>query len=340
MTFHNPITLNKANFQPFIWPELPELDAKNTVPLPTAGIFTHQLAGQAVALTGPVAVPDGLTLTLTIRFGDEEIFVLCPADALGTLMTLHDVVDDWQRYTPATTTIVFEYLLTDALAPAVDAMGGPFEVVAVAQDAGTAPVFGFKVALKSGLELTLGIAGSDRILTALSDLFAAHVVPPKPPELDYLPFTVALLGPSFTLVQSVIAASAPGDGFLLETDWSTLARAELAVAGQVCARASCGADGFRLKHPPSFPASQETPMSTTAEFHTVDQADLPVKLRIALGETALTLSQLRELQTGSVLPFAEEMPATVGLTANGKPFGRGELVRIDGQVAVRLTEIG
>ena len=219
-------------------------------------------------------------------------------------------------------------------------MGAPCEVLAVGPNAKKPPAFGIEITMKDGSDLFVGMAGSNRILTALRDLLAAHVMQPKPHELDDLPFTVALLGPSFAVAQDVIAASVPGDGFLLELDWSSLARGELAVAGQICARVCHGTDGFRLKHPPSFPASKETTMSTTLEDDSADPASLPVMLRISLGEATLTLSQLRELKTGSVLPFAEEMPTTVGLTANGKPFGRGELVRIDGHVAIRLTEIG
>ena len=66
---------------------------------------------------------------------------------------------------------------------------------------------------------------------------------------------------------------------------------------------------------------------------------LPVTLRIELGTTTLTLDELSGLEVGSLLPFVDALPTSVTISANGKPFARGDLVRLDGQIAVRLTEI-
>lgn len=74
---------------------------------------------------------------------------------------------------------------------------------------------------------------------------------------------------------------------------------------------------------------------------TFDVDTLPVRLTFSLGERRLTLGELRGLHPGEV--FDLERPLISGpviVRANGRWFGTGDLVDIDGRIGVALRELG
>ncbi|WP_129781702.1 type III secretion system cytoplasmic ring protein SctQ [Peristeroidobacter soli] len=66
---------------------------------------------------------------------------------------------------------------------------------------------------------------------------------------------------------------------------------------------------------------------------------LEIRLGFELGEKILTLGELAALQPGQVLALDVPLPQLVGIRANGSLIGRGELVKLAGRVAVRVTEL-
>lgn len=70
----------------------------------------------------------------------------------------------------------------------------------------------------------------------------------------------------------------------------------------------------------------------------IDPARLPVQLSFVLGTLDLTLGALAAVRTGSLLRLVEGMPPTVRVEANGVPVGYGELVDLDGRLAVEITQ--
>ncbi|MFP7674940.1 FliM/FliN family flagellar motor switch protein [Marivita sp. S0852] len=76
-----------------------------------------------------------------------------------------------------------------------------------------------------------------------------------------------------------------------------------------------------------------------------DLDDLPVRLTFVLADTEMTLADLRDLAQGGTIPFdsapgAAAMPGdALRILANGRGWGRGTLIDIDGAPAVRITSI-
>ncbi len=68
-------------------------------------------------------------------------------------------------------------------------------------------------------------------------------------------------------------------------------------------------------------------------------ADLPVTLVIELGRVSLTLSRLADLKPGDVVELGRHSREPVELTSNGKLVARGELVQIDTELGVRVTNV-
>ncbi len=67
---------------------------------------------------------------------------------------------------------------------------------------------------------------------------------------------------------------------------------------------------------------------------------LPVQLHFELGRVNVTLQQLQQMLPGYTIPLGRDLSAPVDLIANGKKVGRGKLMDVDGEVAVRVVQLG
>jgi len=63
---------------------------------------------------------------------------------------------------------------------------------------------------------------------------------------------------------------------------------------------------------------------------------LPFEIKVVLGHFELSLQALRGLAPGAVLELAQGLPPQVTLETQGRHLGRGELVTLDGALAVQL----
>lgn len=68
--------------------------------------------------------------------------------------------------------------------------------------------------------------------------------------------------------------------------------------------------------------------------------DVPVALSFELGTLELTLSELKALAPGCVMPIAGTLPPVVAVCAAGRRIGTGELVDLDGRLGVEILRIG
>lgn len=67
--------------------------------------------------------------------------------------------------------------------------------------------------------------------------------------------------------------------------------------------------------------------------------NLPVTLTVELGRVSLTLSRLADLKPGDVVELTRHNREPVELTSNGRLVARGELVKIDTELGVRVTNV-
>ena len=76
-----------------------------------------------------------------------------------------------------------------------------------------------------------------------------------------------------------------------------------------------------------------------------DRADLrrlhevPVELAVEIGRTRMTIGQTLELRPGSVVSLNRLAGEPVDLLVNGKPIARGEVVVIDEEFGLRVTDV-
>lgn len=75
----------------------------------------------------------------------------------------------------------------------------------------------------------------------------------------------------------------------------------------------------------------------SAREFAADGSDVIVE--IFLGDKLLTLAELNKLKKGDVLPLGVSLADPAELRVNGRCIGRGELVAVGDQFAVRISEI-
>jgi len=80
-------------------------------------------------------------------------------------------------------------------------------------------------------------------------------------------------------------------------------------------------------------AAPRAPLSLVPLHH------VPVRVQALLGRARLTVDQLLELGTGSIVELDRRAGEPVDLLVNGRLIARGELVLVDGQLGVTLTEL-
>jgi flagellar motor switch protein FliN len=67
--------------------------------------------------------------------------------------------------------------------------------------------------------------------------------------------------------------------------------------------------------------------------------DVPVELAVEIGRTQMTIRETLALGPGSIVTLARTAGEPVDLLVNGKPIARGEVVVIDGEFGLRVTEV-
>jgi flagellar motor switch protein FliN/FliY len=67
--------------------------------------------------------------------------------------------------------------------------------------------------------------------------------------------------------------------------------------------------------------------------------DVMVELTVEVGRTRMTLGQALALGPGSVVTLDRLADKPVDLLVNGKPIARGEVVVIDEEFGLRITEV-
>lgn len=68
-------------------------------------------------------------------------------------------------------------------------------------------------------------------------------------------------------------------------------------------------------------------------------ADIPVRVTVELGKTRKNISEILALTTGSVIELDKMAGEPVDILVNGKPIARGEVVVIDENFGVRITDV-
>lgn len=85
---------------------------------------------------------------------------------------------------------------------------------------------------------------------------------------------------------------------------------------------------------------QAQPLSADAAHADLSRlSDIPMELSVEIGRTHMTVGETLDLRVGSVVALERLAGETADLLVNGSPIARGEVVVIDEQYGLRITEI-
>jgi len=83
----------------------------------------------------------------------------------------------------------------------------------------------------------------------------------------------------------------------------------------------------------------QPPTSPNAPAAGAAALDVPVTLTVELGRVNLSLTRLADLKPGDIVELGRHSRAPVELTSSGRLVARGELVLIDSDLGVRVTNV-
>jgi flagellar motor switch protein FliN len=69
-------------------------------------------------------------------------------------------------------------------------------------------------------------------------------------------------------------------------------------------------------------------------------SEVPMELSVEIGRTHVTVGETLQLRAGSVITLDRLAGEPVDLLVNGTPIARGEVVVVDEQFGLRITQIG
>ena len=87
----------------------------------------------------------------------------------------------------------------------------------------------------------------------------------------------------------------------------------------------------------SKPKGKET--KVVSKNNKYDEKEIKLNISAVLGETKLSLEEIRNLGEGSVIEFNEEAGSALSILVDGKEFAKGEIVVINNKYGIRVTEV-
>jgi flagellar motor switch protein FliN len=100
------------------------------------------------------------------------------------------------------------------------------------------------------------------------------------------------------------------------------------------------ADGLRLdEFEASPPGAQAAEFDEKAATDLAPVFDVPVNISAVLGRASMSVAQLLQLGSGSVLELDRKVGEAIDIYVNNRLVARGEVVVVDERLGVTMTEI-
>lgn len=309
-----------------------------------------------LVLTGPAAgaaMPEGVRVSLS--WGADQLVLRCPGglpvQILGALDPGLAIAD----LPPDLAGLLLEAALLPALASWEQAGGRPIAIERMDPDPAPPGAAGLSLVLEDGdarwpihLSAAAGQdAGHDAAHAPTNAILELWPVAPRPMDRFALP-AVLRLGTT-SLAAAALASLRPGDAVLIQTasGQDRMKDRTLVVAEAWAAPVRQEPEGWRLGAVPR----RLQRLEATEPMMRVDAAgapetlplarldETPVLLSFDIGRLDIPLGDLRRLGPGSVLTPDRATAEVVRITAHGQLLGFGDLVEVEGAVAVRIVRL-
>ena len=88
-----------------------------------------------------------------------------------------------------------------------------------------------------------------------------------------------------------------------------------------------------------FDQTQQPSGAAAGDMDLSRLSDIPMELSVEIGRTHMTVGETLDLRVGSVVELERQAGEAVDLLVNGSPIARGEVIVIEEQYGLRITEI-
>ncbi|MGG1944069.1 type III secretion system cytoplasmic ring protein SctQ [Trinickia sp. NRRL B-1857] len=284
----------------------------------------------------------GQGLPLTTRFGPIIAFEYAP------LLLAFTGVDTTHCATPSAHAALARYAFA-ALPPTFrDALGDPTAGTAPGCAPITAPLLSVALSVRlPSIGLSMRLAMTAATLDALLDSESWTRLPQPaaaPAWLRPLEAQIRLTAGDSIVPIATFDSLAHGDVVrLTTTPFDVTGRATLKLGAHLLrlrwidsSRCFEVEDMTHTPNPLHEEPRDHAPQTTTS-FAPIDPAAIPIRLSFLLGTLRLTIGEIANVRQGSLLQLRDGMPPQVVIEANGQPIGAGELVDLDGKLAVEVT---
>lgn len=295
-----------------------------------------------LAITPTLALPDAAGIAIALRLGPGRLVLQVPAllveQALAEAAGLPVA-----ELEPELAALLLEAVASELLPVLEAAAGVPIAVESVGAAAPAfAPVFHCAVVLRHGFaETALHLAADDAARPALRRLIDA--APALPAPCAGLPVPLAIRIGAVRLALAELQGIAPGD--VVFPDVACRAGEALVVYGEAWSHTAKHDRGAVTVTGPRRPLALQDGGGWMADSDS-DAAppaerlgELPVTLVFELGRSELPLAAVQGLAPGMVIPLGRDPGEAVDIVANGRRIGRGEIVRVEDELGVRVVRL-
>ncbi|MGO1080317.1 type III secretion system cytoplasmic ring protein SctQ, partial [Inquilinus sp. CA228] len=244
---------------------------------------------------------------------------------------------------PELAALLLEAVLSDLLPVLEAAAGVPIAIESVGLAPAFAPAFRCAVAIRHAFaETALHLAADAAAGPALRRLIGA--APARPAPCAGLPVPLAIRIGAVRLSLAEFKGIAPGD--VVFPDVACPPGEALVVYGEGWSHAAKHDRGTVTVAGPRRPLALQDgggwmadPDSDAAAPPAERLDQLPVTLVFELGRSELPLAAVQGLAPGAVIPLGRDPGEAVDIVANGRRIGRGEIVRIENELGVRVVRL-
>lgn len=292
-----------------------------------------QFAGRPLRVQWNGVAPEaGSGVGLALRLGEDVLGLTLPAEALQAL-------DLPPGLTPGSLagSLLLEQALLGLIVPLEQLTGQPIRLLD-----GSAPRVSPELAINLGVQFAEGAEWPVQVQMSASaaTLIAAALdrhAPATPLDLGHVQLPMSVDGGEAWLSLAELRSLLPGDVVMLDPWPDSQVRLHLGSTLQIRAQREGGRLQV-LERPIATNSTKEHHMSEVGAGPSLETSldELQLKLVCQVGSVELSLAQLRELGSGSLLQLTPQMQEGVELLINGRRVGQGQLVQIGDGLGVRL----
>jgi flagellar motor switch/type III secretory pathway protein FliN len=337
--------------QRFRWPRLVHLDEvdKQLLRIRPQQRFETKLHFLDANLKFRIPVasnPEQLERRLILKFGRNEIILNCSNDFFPKLLDKMGYRDDIHTMSPASAALTANLALLRLLQQQKEWASLKPRVMSYEHHEGPAPKIScaFSLIDDRGTIETLTISGKVSVLGRVIQILTNGAKLEKREIRSNICLPVRVFAPKFETSIKTLRSLKVGDGMSLPLKWEMLEKRKVIISSHLQINIERTDDDWRCIGEPSTISENQEEGARKFIMSDISKQkepanDLPIIVNLMVAETKVTLAELEQICDGNILPFHQKLTHLAKLMIGDDVFAEGELVKLDGNVAVRLTRI-